>query len=62
MPDLLHGCETMIWREKERSRLKAVQMDSLRGPLSIRRIERGMNAWITEMSGVMKGVDKSVLL
>ena len=26
MPVLLYGSETMIWREKERSRIRAVQM------------------------------------
>ena len=28
MPVLMYGSETMIWREKERSRIRAVQMDS----------------------------------
>ena len=31
--------EAMIWREKERSRIRAVQMDNLRGLLGIRRID-----------------------
>ena len=35
MPVLLYGSETMIWKEKERSRIRAVQMDSLRGLLGI---------------------------
>ena len=26
---LLHGNETLVWREKERSRVRAVQMDNL---------------------------------
>ena len=30
MPVLLYGSETMIWRE-ERPRIRAVQMDNLRG-------------------------------
>ena len=29
----------MIWREKERSRIKAVQMDKLRDLLGIRRMD-----------------------
>ena len=33
MPVLMHGSETMIWREKERSRIRTVQMDTLRGLL-----------------------------
>ena len=31
--------ETMVWKEKERSRMKAVQMDNLRGLLGIRRMD-----------------------
>ena len=34
---LLYGNETMIWREKERSRIRALQMESLRGLLGIRK-------------------------
>ena len=32
--------ETMIWREKERSRIRAVEMDNLRGLLGASRIDR----------------------
>ena len=39
----MYGSETMLW--KERSRIRAVHIDNLRGLLSIRRIE----GW--EMSG-----------
>ena len=35
---LLYVTETMIRRKKERSRIMAVQMDSLRGLIGIRRI------------------------
>ena len=31
VPVLTYGCKTMIWREKERSRFWAIQMDKLRG-------------------------------
>ena len=31
--------ETMLWREKERSRVRAVQMDTFRGLLGIRRMD-----------------------
>ena len=31
MPALMHGSETLIWKEKERSRIKTVQMDNFRG-------------------------------
>ena len=36
MSVLLYGSERMIWREKERSRIKVVEMDNLRGLLGIR--------------------------
>ena len=38
--------ETMIWREKEKSRIRAVQMDNLIGLVGIRRIDRVLNAQI----------------
>ena len=37
---LIYGSKTMIWREKKRSRIRAVQMDNLRGLLGIRRMNR----------------------
>ena len=42
----------MIWKEKEKSRIRAVQMDYLRGLLGIRRMDRVPNARIC---GVTKG-------
>ena len=33
---LTYGSETMLWKEKERSRIRAVQMDNLRCLLGIR--------------------------
>ena len=53
VPVLTYGSETMIWREKERSRVRAVQMDNLRGLLSIGKIDRVPNALIRELCGVM---------
>ena len=32
---LFHGSEAMVWREKERSRIRSVQNDNLRGSLGI---------------------------
>ena len=49
--------ETMIGREKERSRIWAVQMDSIRGLLGIRRMDKVPNARIRQLCGVTKGVD-----
>ena len=37
MPVLIYGSETMVWREKERSRIRAAQMEYLRSLLGIRR-------------------------
>ena len=31
MPVLLYGSETKVWREEERSDIRAEQMDNLRG-------------------------------
>ena len=44
VPVLNYGSETMIWREKEGSRIKAVQMDNLRGLLGIKRMDKVPNA------------------
>ena len=44
MPVLLYGSETMVWRDNERSRIRAVQIDNLRGLLGIRRMDRVLNA------------------
>ena len=60
VPVLTSGSETMLWKEKERSKIQAVQMDNLRGLLGIRRMDRVPNALIRELCGVTKGVDESV--
>ena len=46
----------MLWKEKERSRIRTVQMDNLRGLLVIRRMDRILNAQMRELYGVMKGL------
>ena len=46
VPVLIYGSKTILWKEKERSRVSAVQMDNLRGLLDIRRMDRVPNAWI----------------
>ena len=43
-----------------RTSIRAVQMDKLRGLLSIRRIYSILKAWIRELCRVMKGVDKRI--
>ena len=54
----MYGGETRIWKEKERSRVRAVQMYNLRRLLGIRRMDEVPNAWIREMCGVTKGLMK----
>ena len=39
VPVLTYGNETVICREDERSRIRAVQIDNLRGLMGIRRIK-----------------------
>ena len=60
MPVLIYDCET-IWKE-ERSRIRVVQMDNLRGLVGIRRMDKVPNARIRELCGVTKGVEERVWL
>ena len=57
LPVLMYSSETMIWR----SRIRAVQMDNLRGLLVIRRMDKVLNAQMRQLCAVMKGVDKMVV-
>ena len=36
IPVLMYGSELMVWSEKYRSKVQAVQMDNLRGVLGVR--------------------------
>ena len=49
MPVLFYSSQTIIWRENEKSRIRTVQMDSLRSLLGIRRMDRVPNEQIREM-------------
>ena len=60
VPVFRYGSKTMIWRKKESSRIRAVQMDSLRGLLGIRRMDKVPNARIRELCGVTKGVYEKI--
>ena len=60
VPVLMYGSETMSWKKKERSRVRAVQMDNLRGLLYIRRMDRVLNALIRELSRIKKGLDERI--
>ena len=57
---LMYGSETMLWKEKERSRIRAVQMDNLRGLLGIRKMDIVLNAQIRELCSVKKGLDERI--
>ena len=59
VPVLMYGSETMLWKEA-RSRVRAVQMNNLRGLLSIRRMDRVPNARIRDLCGVKKGLDERI--
>ena len=50
----------MIWKEKVRSRIRAVQMDNLRDLLGIRKMDKFTNARIRRLCGVTKGVDEKI--
>ena len=43
VPVLIYENETVVWREKERPKIRAVQMDNIRGLSCIRRIDRMQN-------------------
>ena len=45
VPVITYGSETMLWKENERSRVRAVQIDNLRGLLGIRRMKGLMKAF-----------------
>ena len=51
LPVLMYGSE------KDRSRIRAVQRDNLRGLLGIRRMDKVPNARIRQLYGMTKGVD-----
>ena len=46
VPALMYDSETMLCKENERSRIRAVQMDNLRNFLGIRNMDRVPNAQI----------------
>ena len=58
---LIDDSEAMLWKEKERSGIRAVQMDNLRRLLDIRRMDRVPNARTSELSRVKKGLDEGMI-
>ena len=49
VPVLIYSSETMLWKEKERYKIRAVQMDNLRGLLLIKSMDIVPNALIREL-------------
>ena len=60
VPVLMYGSDTLLCKEKERYRIRAVQMDNLRGLLGIRWMDRVPNVRIKELCVVTKGVDERI--
>ena len=56
----MYGSGTMFWKEKEISKVRAIQMDNLRGSLGIRRMDRVLNLRIRQLCGVRKGLDEMI--
>ena len=57
---LMYSNETMLWKKNERSRIRVVQMENLRGLLGVRRMAKVLNARIRELCGVTNGVDERI--
>ena len=60
MPVLTYFNETMLWKEKERSRIRVVQTYNLRGLLGIMGMDRVPNARIRVLCRVTKGVNERI--
>ena len=58
VPVLMYGMETMIWKEKERSSIRTIQMNKMRCLLDIRSMDRVPNERMRELCGMAKGVDE----
>ena len=54
----MYGREAIIWKQKERSMVRIIQIDNLRGLQGIRKMDKVSNARIREFWGVTKGVHK----
>ena len=58
VPTLLYGSETVYLKERDISRIRAVEMDCLRSIVGVRRMDRVRNADVRKVCGVSKGVEK----
>ena len=54
-------CVGIRQREKEGSRIRAIQMNNLMDFLGIWRIDKILNPWVKVFCGVEKRIDKSIL-
>ena len=60
MPVPLYGSGTMVWKEKERSRIRAMPKDNLKSVIGIKRMARVLNVRIRDLCGVVKVVDERI--
>ena len=47
VPVFMYGSKTVLW--KERSRIRAVPLDNLRGLFGIRRVDTVLSVWIRDL-------------
>ena len=52
----MYESEMLVWREKERCRIRVVQMNNHSGLLGVNRIDAMLNAWVKEFCCVKKRV------
>ena len=57
---LMYGSVIILWKEKERSRIRAGEKDNIRGLLGIMRMDRVPNARIMELCRVKKSLDERI--
>ena len=60
VPVFMYGSKTMLKKENERSRISAVQMESLRRLLGIMRMDRVLKAQIMELCKVKWGLNERI--
>ena len=61
VPVLTYGSDTMIWKENEKSRIRGVHMDNLRGFLTVKRMDKVPNTRIRELCEVTNGLDERLM-
>ena len=60
VPVLMCGSTRILWKEKERSRVRAIQTDNIRQLLGINRIDKVPNARVRELCRVKKAVNERI--